>query len=86
MGWSRKARRKNRFLKKGGKLGQVVGALKKRNYGYILTDFISCTCFYSLLMLLASATFKGGKYSQFLGSGENLILGDLITPLETMLI
>ena len=79
MGWSRKARRRNRFLKKGGKLGQVVGVLKKRNYGCILTDFISCTCFYSLFMLLASAGFKGGNNTIFGKWGEPYI-GDLITP------
>ena len=63
-GWNRKDRRRNRHFKKrtGDKLGQGLGTLKKRGY--------------TLFMLHVSAALKG-RYSKFLGRGENLLSGDL---------
>ena len=34
MGWNRKEGRESKYFKKGGKLGQSVGALKKRGVGW----------------------------------------------------
>ena len=35
MGWNRKEGRESKYFKKGGKLGQSVGALKKRRGGVV---------------------------------------------------
>ena len=74
-GGSEKAEGEIKILKRRGQAGSRTGCLKKggleppHDLSYIWTDFISFTCFNTLFMLHASATFKGGDIWNFWEGG-----------------